>query len=274
MKRILALILLTGLLAACLGGCGSVNLLQKRLEEMRNERNSSIPFSTTQTQPSAVPTESIPPQTQGLVTVEKENLIIESISVDREVDGVSYSFHVPQINFSTPDFAYVNQEIMAVFGTVAQEALEAAEEGYSTGCYAVGWKICWYEDIFALILYRCFDGDNTYYEVYNFDYTTGEQFDMIGFLSRLGLSEGEFYSRLTDAAETAYRSYNSEEAMEGMEDGAVIFARGLAWTLADENIYSCQMLYLDEAGQLHVILPIGSLAGAMAYERDLILPLD
>ena len=34
------------------------------------------------------------------------------------------------------------------------------------------------------------------------------------------------------------------------------------------------MLYLDEAGQLHVILPIGSLAGAMAYERDLILPLD
>ena len=126
MKRILALILLTGLLAACLGGCGSVNLLQKRLEEMKNERNSSIPFSTTQTQPSAAPTESIPPQTQGLVTVEKENLIIESISVDREVDGVSYSFHVPQINFSTPDFAYVNQEIMAVFGTVAQEALEAA----------------------------------------------------------------------------------------------------------------------------------------------------
>ena len=161
MKRILALILLTGLLAACLGGCGSVNLLQKRLEEMKNERNSSIPFSTTQTQPSAAPTESIPPQTQGLVTVEKENLIIESISVDREVDGVSYSFHVPQINFSTPDFAYVNQEIMAVFGTVAQEALEAAEEGYSTGCYAVGWEICWYEDIFALILYRCFDGDNT-----------------------------------------------------------------------------------------------------------------
>ena len=59
-----------------------------------------------------------------------------------------------------------------------------------------------------------------------------------------------------------------------MEDGAVIYARGLAWTLADENIYSCHMLYLDEAGQLHVILPIGSLAGAMAYERDLILPLD
>ena len=41
-----------------------------------------------------------------------------------------------------------------------------------------------------------------------------------------------------------------------------------AWTLSDDNINMDVMVaYPDEDGQLHVALPIGSIAGADAYEE-------
>ena len=44
------------------------------------------------------------------------------------------------------------------------------------------------------------------------------------------------------------------------------------WTLSDENINMDVRTYADGAGKLHVVLPIGSIAGADSYEQ--VLDLD
>ena len=43
------------------------------------------------------------------------------------------------------------------------------------------------------------------------------------------------------------------------------------WTLPDENINMDVRTYADGAGKLHVVLPIGSVAGADSYEQVLAL---
>ena len=43
------------------------------------------------------------------------------------------------------------------------------------------------------------------------------------------------------------------------------------WTLSDENINRDARTYADGAGKLHVVLPIGSIAGADSYEQVLTL---
>ena len=43
------------------------------------------------------------------------------------------------------------------------------------------------------------------------------------------------------------------------------------WTLSDENINMGAPAYVDAAGKLHVVLPIGSIAGADSYEQVLTL---
>ena len=43
------------------------------------------------------------------------------------------------------------------------------------------------------------------------------------------------------------------------------------WTLSDENINMDARTYADGAGKLHVVLPIGSIAGADSYEQVLAL---
>ena len=51
------------------------------------------------------------------------------------------------------------------------------------------------------------------------------------------------------------------------------YAERRAWTLSDENINAEMRLYLD-SGALHMIVPVGSFAGAESYDADLALDLS
>ena len=51
------------------------------------------------------------------------------------------------------------------------------------------------------------------------------------------------------------------------------YAERRAWTLSDENINAEMRLYLD-GGALHMIVPVGSFAGAESYDADLALDLS
>ena len=55
------------------------------------------------------------------------------------------------------------------------------------------------------------------------------------------------------------------------DDFADVLAERRAWTLSDENINMDVRTYVDGAGKLHVVLPIGSIAGADSYEQVLTL---
>lgn len=56
-----------------------------------------------------------------------------------------------------------------------------------------------------------------------------------------------------------------------VDEAAFLEAVRRDWTLSDENINMDARTYADGAGKLHVVLPIGSVAGADSYEQVLTL---
>jgi len=93
-------------------------------------------------------------------------------------------------------------------------------------------------------------------------------------LARCGLSAQEF---VTAARRTAANYFDEtyRDALGGSTGGAdfiASYAERRAWTLSDENINTAMRLYLDD-GALHMIVPIGSFAGAESDESDLALDL-
>ena len=67
----------------------------------------------------------------------------------------------------------------------------------------------------------------------------------------------------------AYRRRGESLSYYGMKK---LLTERRDWTLSDENINMDVRTYADGAGKLHVVLPIGSIAGADSYEQ--VLDLD
>ena len=196
---------------------------------------------------------------------------IGDISADR---SLSYFFdntefdrtwsRVPKINLDSADAQRVNQEILDDFGATAEETLRLRSEGGDAGCYEISWDLCWYENTFALIVQKYFEGDYVYHRAYSFDYATGSQLTFEELLAAAGFTEERFRATLREAAEAKFREIWPEETQEQFPD---VYAQTLEWTLSDENIQSCRQVFRSEAGDLMVILEIGSLAGASSYEQ-------
>ena len=238
MKRILALALLLALLAALFSACAQSEP-GKKPDDDQNGGN--------QTPVSAPSSESAEPSTESVVDfepdpdplpteppVETGELITDAISEEMSTENGYYSLHVPKINLDSADAQRVNQEIMDDFGATAQETQ------------------------------KYFEGDYVYHMVYNFDYATGSQLSFEDLLAAAGFTEERFHTTLREAAEAKFREIWPKEAETQFPD---VYAQMLEWTISDENILNCRKVFRSEAGDLMVILEIGSIAGAMAYEQ-------
>lgn len=268
MKRILALTLLLALLTALLSACGPAE--QETNNSSSNQTDEPSASSGAPAEPSASTAPSIvdiEPDPDPVPTeppVETEELITDAISEELSAAGGYYSLHVPKINLDTPDAQRVNQEIMDDFGATAQETIQAQSEGVDAGCYEISWDLCWYENTFALIVQKFFSGDNVYHMVYSFDYATGKQLSFEEIIAAAGFTEERFRATLREAAEAKFHEIWPEEMASDAPD---TYAQMLEWTVSDENILNCRRVFRSEAGDLMVILEIGSLAGAAAYEQ-------
>lgn len=268
MKRILALALLLALLAALFSACAQSEP-EKKPDDDQNGGNQT-PVSEPSSESAEPSTESVvdfEPDPDPLPTeppVETGELITDAISEEMSTEGGYYSLHVPKINLDSADAQRVNQEIMDDFGATAQETLQMRSEGIDASCYEISWDLCWYENTFALIVQKYFEGDYVYHMVYNFDYATGSQLSFEDLLAAAGFTEERFHTTLREAAEAKFREIWPKEAETQSPD---VYAQMLEWTISDENILNCRKVFRSEAGDLMVILEIGSLAGAMAYEQ-------
>ena len=68
--------------------------------------------------------------------------------------------------------------------------------------------------------------------------------------------------------QAAAERFDGQYGAVGGDDAALLTERR-EWTLSEENINLDVMAYADGKGVLRVILPIGSIAGASAYEQVL-----
>lgn len=265
MKRILALTLLLALLAVMLPACALPDAGQKP-NNGGNQMTVSVP-ATEPTEPSTESVVDFEPDPDPLPTeppVETGELITDAISEELSTEDGYYSLHVPKINLDSADAQRVNQEILDDFGATAEETLRLRSEGGDAGCYEISWDLCWYENTFALIVQKYFEGDYVYHRAYSFDYATGSQLTFEELIAAAGFTEERFHATLREAAEAKFREIWPEETQEQFPD---VYAQTLEWTLSDENIQSCRQVFRSEAGDLMVILEIGSLAGASSYEQ-------
>ena len=194
---------------------------------------------------------------------------------DAENNTLSYRYHVPQIVSETAVAAALNAEIADKFGALVQEQKSMMAGRVSLTCLSVTWKSYWNDSLLCLVLTSEMDGDMTDYAVYSYDFFGGKRLTSEDLLAREGLSTQEF---VMAARRTAANYFDGlyRDALSGSMGGAdfiASYAERRAWTLSDENINAEMRLYLD-GGALHMIVPVGSFAGAASYDADIALDLS
>lgn len=184
-------------------------------------------------------------------------------------DGVGnnghFTYRVPQIAADTQGAADINKSIEETYRPIVEDVLYNVSGGFSLSCLYIAWDAYQYGDILSLVVSCGWDGDMNSYHVYLYDIASGQQFTTADLLSALNVDETVFLDAVRQTAAERFDDQYSDMP----EDAALAERRD--WTLSDENINMDVPAYADAAGKLHVVLPIGSIAGAEAYEQVLTL---
>lgn len=138
-------------------------------------------------------------RTPGAVvqTAQKER-ITDQYTLEKNVSGVwgedavqYISVHVPKLECDSPDAAYINDELNAIYAADFRE-FEAYEEAGQPGGEApligVAWDAYWYGDCVSLVVRSRYGGTAPWrYSGWCFDFATGQQITVAEMLQRMGL---------------------------------------------------------------------------------------
>ena len=188
-------------------------------------------------------------------------------------DGVGntghYTYRVPQLLADTEGASDINRAIDGTYTPIVQEALECVSAGTSLSCLYIAWETYQYGDILSMVISCGWDYNMNDYSVYLYDTVSGRQLTTADLLTALQVDGTAF---LDAVRRTAAERFDGQYGTISDDDAfADELAERRAWTLSDENINMDVPAYTDGAGRLRVVLPIGSIAGASAYEQVLTL---
>ena len=130
-------------------------------------------------------------------TAQKER-ITDQFALEKNVSGVwgeeavqYISVHVPQLECDSPDAAYINDELNAIYAADFREFENSEEAGQPGGEYpqiGVGWDAYWYGDCVSLVVRSRYGGTAPWrYSGWCFDFATGQQITVAEMLQRMGL---------------------------------------------------------------------------------------
>ena len=177
-----------------------------------------------------------------------------------------YTYRVPQLLAETKDAKAINREIADRYGPIVEAALASKEDGMGISCRYVAWTSYQYGDILSLIVSCGWNYDATEESVYLYDTAAGTRLTTTALLTALGVDETVFLDTVRRVAAERFDAKYSQPGAAAEE-----VAERRAWTLSDANINMDIGTYPDGAGWLYAVVPIGSIAGASAYEQ--VLPL-
>ena len=182
-------------------------------------------------------------------------------------DGVGnaghYTYRVPQLLADTDGAADINRDIESRYAPIVREALESQAAGFSLSCLYIAWETYQYGDILSLLVSCGWGFDMNQYSVYLYDTANGTRLTTAQLLAALDIDEAAFLDAVRQAAAERFDGKYTA-ADDTMQE---LLAERREWTLSDENVNLDAMTFVDGSGQLHVVLPIGSIAGADAYEE-------
>ena len=187
-------------------------------------------------------------------------------------DGVGnsghYTYRVPQIEADTQGAEAINGAISDEYTPIVNSVLEDVSDKVSLSCFYVAWASYQYENILSLVVSCGWDADVNEYNVYLYDIASGQQLTTADLLKALDVEETVFLEAVRRAAAAKFDTQYG--AIAGGDTDEFLTERR-DWTLSDENINMSVRTYADGDGKLHVVLPIGSIAGADSYEQVLSL---
>lgn len=166
------------LAAALLTGCGGTQSSPSAAADQSSDSSRSTPGAVAQ----AAQTDRITDQ----YTLEKN---VSGVWGEEAVQCISV--HVPQLECDSPDAAYINDELNAIYAADFREFENSEEAGQPGGEYpqiGVGWDDWWYGDCVSLVVRSRYGGTAPWrYSGWCFDFATGRQLTVAEMLQRMGL---------------------------------------------------------------------------------------
>mgnify|MGYP003009526823 CR=1 FL=1 len=215
-------------------------------------------------------------------TAQKER-ITDQYTLEKNVSGVwgeeavqCISVHVPQLECDSPDAAYINDELNAIYAADFRE-YEAYEEAGQPGSeypqIGVNWDAYWYGDCVSLVMFR-YDGgtDPGYSRGWCFDFATGKQVSVAEMLQRMGLDPDAVQQQmLREAMQTFDRNMAQGGYYEGLRSGGNLAS--MRMNTLENNQLDDLCLLLPEQDRLVLRGGCSSPAGSGWRQLDVEIPL-
>ena len=183
------------LAAALLTGCGGTQSSPSAAADQSSDSSRSTPGAVAQ----AAQTDRITDQ----YTLEKN---VSGVWGEEAVQCISV--HVPRLECDSPDAAYINDELNAIYAADFREFENSEEAGQPGGEYpqiGVGWDAYWYGDCVSLVVRSRYGGTAPWrYSGWCFDFATGRQLTVAEMLQRMGLDPDEVQQQVQRQAMQAF----------------------------------------------------------------------
>lgn len=181
--------------ALLLAGCGGTQSSPSAAADQSSDSSRSTPGAVAQ----AAQTDRITDQ----YTLEKN---VSGVWGEEAVQCISV--HVPQLECDSPDAAYINDELNAIYAADFREfenSEEAGQLGGDAPLIGVGWDDWWYGDCVSLVVRSRYGGTAPWrYSGWCFDFATGRQITTAEMLQRMGLDPDEVQAQVQRQAMQAF----------------------------------------------------------------------
>ncbi len=181
--------------ALLLTGCGGIQSSPNTAADQSSDSSRSTPGAVAQ----AAQTDRITDQ----YTLEKN---VSGVWGEEAVQCISV--HVPKLECDSPDAAYINDELNAIYAGDFREFENSEEAGQPDGeapLIGVGWDDWWYGDCVSLVVRSRYGGTAPWrYSGWCFDFASGRQLTVAEMLQRMGLEPDEVQAQVQRQAMQAF----------------------------------------------------------------------
>ena len=188
------------------------------------------------------------------------------------------NIHVPQLECDSPDAAYLNDELAAMYAAEYRdyESYPQAEVSQDEWCpqIYIDWDAYWYGDCVSLVVFR-YDGgtDPGYSRGWCFDFATGKQVSVTEMLQRMGLDPDAVQQQmLREAMQTFDRHMAQGGYYEGLRSGGNLAS--MRMNTLENNQLEDLCLLLPEQNRLVLRGGCSSTAGSGWRQLDVEIPLQ
>lgn len=216
------------------------------------------------------------------VQTAQKDRITEQFTLEKTIRNeydITYrlNIHVPQLVCYSPDAAYINDELAAMYAAEFREyedspEVEPQQDEWRPETY-INWDAYWYGDCVSLVMFR-YDGgsDPGYSRGWCFDFATGKQVSVAEMLQRMGLDPDAVQQQmLRQAMQTFDRDMAQGGYYEGLRSGGNLAS--MRMNTLENNQLEDLCLLLPEQDRLVLRGGCSSTAGSGWRQLDVEIPL-